>query len=152
MKESTMPTEDKNEIGNENAIHDPSAAFSPTIQDEHLAPGVAIAAKEDAEKKRPKVTVMCSTPSGIIMQLYSMPTEEEQKALPPDISIGYRQELHSGANPGIDKAFFEFWKNQNRNLGVVANGMITAQDEKEPEQDEPAGASWASGEHDDKKD
>jgi hypothetical protein len=118
-------------------IKDPGAVFNPTIQDMDLAPrprnadgSVQI---DDGSKKRPTVTVMCAVAGGVVIQLSSVPPDDA--GLPADYKLGHRVALHRGANPGIDKAFFDYWKNENKGLGLVVEGAITAQDEQQPEAD-----------------
>lgn len=141
------------ETGGKNAssLQDPGAQFSPTIQDQHLAPGNAIVAAEERKKRRPTVTVMNSSPTGIIMQVHTLPNEEEQKLLPEDVTLGYQQTLNPGANQGVDKGYFDFWKNQNKHLTLITQGMITAQDEKKEEEQDEASAESESSDDDDKK-
>jgi hypothetical protein len=115
------------------ALVDSTAVFNPTVQDMHRSPGVAAAraeSEQQGENRRPTVSVMCGVRSGIIMQLHTLP---ENADLPADYQLGHQEALHYGANPGIDKRFFDYWKSQNSGLGVVVEGLVTAQDEKQPE-------------------
>lgn len=115
-------------------LQDANSVFNPTIQDVDRSPGLAAARAESADKndpnRRPTVTVMCGVRSGLVMQLHTLPEDAD---LPPDYKLGHQQTLNFGANPGIDKKFFEYWKSQNSGLGVVVEGLVTAQDEKQPE-------------------
>lgn len=64
------------------------------------------------------------------MQLHTLPEDAD---LPPDYKLGHQQPLRFGSNPGIDQKFFDYWKSQNSGLGVVVEGLVTAQEEKQPE-------------------
>jgi hypothetical protein len=82
------------------------------------------------EKKRPTVNVTCSIPNGLRISLHQV--HEGLMGAKSQVPIGDIVELKGGANPGIDKEWFDAWLEENKNLSVVTSGQVTAADE-EPE-------------------
>lgn len=80
-----------------------------------------------SEQKRPTVIVNCSVPNGVQLRLHGPAVHEHAPQLP----AGEGVMLRAGQNPGIDKEWFEAWLDENRNLSLVTEGLITAVDENE---------------------
>jgi hypothetical protein len=81
------------------------------------------------DNRRKTVNVECSVPNGIVMQLHNLP---QVKSAGMEFMVGDRVTLKGGGNPGVDKEFFDFWMEENKNLSVVEAGLITSTDEEEP--------------------
>jgi hypothetical protein len=82
------------------------------------------------EKKRPTVNVTCSIPNGLRISLHQV--HKGLMGAESRVPLGDIVELKAGANPGIDKEWFDAWLEENKNLSVVTSGQVTAADE-EPE-------------------
>lgn len=85
------------------------------------------------ERKRRTVTVTCGIQNGLHLRIHSPAAHQHAPRLPngdPGVT------LSKGLNPGIDKEWFEEWLKENERSSYVEAGLVTATDEKDP--DEPA--------------
>lgn len=68
------------------------------------------------EAKRPTVNVHCAVRQGLKLQTYD-PTD------PRTVTVQH------GANPGVDKEFFDKWMGANSQSSVVLAGMVSGVEE-----------------------
>lgn len=78
-------------------------------------------------EKRPTVSVQCGVPMGLKLNTYD-PHDAQSVTLKP------------GANPDIDKEFFDKWMAANSQSSVVVNGLVAVLAEEDKDRPDP----WAS--------
>lgn len=78
-----------------------------------------------SEQKRPTVIVNCAVPNGVQLRRHSPAVHQ----FAPQMPDGEGVMLKAGQNPGVDKEWFDGWREENQNLSLVTGGLITAIDE-----------------------
>lgn len=90
------------------------------------------------EKKRATVNVRNSSGRSLMLHLHkTVPDDGGGRSFQGRVLSGSPNgmpavvQLKGGANSGIDKEFFETWREQNKGSGLL--DLLTAEDEGEPE-------------------
>lgn len=89
-----------------------------------------------ADEKRPTVIVNCSVPNGVQLRRHTPAVHP----FAPQMPDGEGVKLKAGQNPGIDKEWFDGWLEENKNLSLVTDGLITAIDEDPDNAGQPRSA------------
>lgn len=89
-----------------------------------------------SDEKRATVIVNCSVPNGVQLRRH-VPAVHPFAPQMPD---GEGVKLKAGQNPGIDKEWFDGWLDENKNLSLVTDGLITAIDEDPDNPGQPSSA------------
>ena len=73
------------------------------------------------------VTVHCGLASGLRLTVTN----------PKDVTTAAHVTVHEGTNPGVDKAFWDQWVDENADYGPFKNGLLSGVDDEdeEPEDD-----------------